>query len=219
MLLMEIDSTYIPPLAEEPTTRGIVVITHEELVARYRPLYQIPTSDGVLNIPPGLFIRDDGDIWDSHHRRMIPQFIDGAGYRAVKLNGYRCRVYRLVAFVYIPLPAKFKGNYLHAKVNHIVTNDNAHYSNLKWVTRRENAGLRIPNAEVVQMDMTGKTIRVWRTQKDAANSDARVQQGNISAMCRGRQHLKSHPRGMFTWRKAVAGEYQQWIALHPDHAT
>jgi hypothetical protein len=90
-----------------------------------------------INGFPNYFITQDGKVFTSFRNRFLSPANNGIGYLFVRLRKegkfYTKYLHRLVAENYIDNPNKLP------QVNHLDCNkSNCDYSNLEWVTEKEN---------------------------------------------------------------------------------
>lgn len=115
--------------------------------------YINPNAKMVLDMPgyfihpeyPGYAINRNGEIWSFKTNRFLTPWIHPVkGRRRVALrdiNGQRRELflYRLLGELFVPLPARFNGDFSQATINHIDHNKlNDSIENLEWCTREEN---------------------------------------------------------------------------------
>jgi hypothetical protein len=97
---------------------------------------------------------------------------DNNGYMTVRFSKpvvFQATVSRMVAFTFVPNP----NPEVNDTVNHIDENKhNNHYTNLEWVTQKENIQKRSKDTShkkrIVQMDKEGKVVKIFNTINEAA---------------------------------------------------
>lgn len=105
------------------------------------------------------YVTDDGKVFNSRLNRWTPQRFcskrNGTGYKMVTISGLDKKdfmVHRMVAELYIPNPEN------KPWVNHIDGNkENNHFSNLEWVTEKENSKHARQNG--LMCDMNGELCK------------------------------------------------------------
>jgi hypothetical protein len=137
-------------------------------------------------------VTEDGNVYSLKTHKYLKKRISLDGYYTVEANSKRCRVSRLVAFAYLPVPPT--SNYkevLHINGNKL---DN-HYTNLKWCTSSE---IKIENIrnnpdmynnqkkKVAKLDKsTSEVLETFESLQDAGKSTGFNKQ-NISKVCNGK---------------------------------
>jgi len=144
--------------------------------------------------------------------KVLSQSLDGGGYPTVGISKDGCakrvHIHRLVAVAFIP---NFDNS---PEVNHLDENKlNNRANNLEWCTRKENerwgtkrercilhtdyrAISEKNSKQLVQMDLSGNVIKVWKSLASLCRSTG-FSQGNISMCCNGKY---SKPLYGCTWK-------------------
>ena len=124
-----------------------------------------------------------GNIKNLKNGRILAERYDGAGYKAVILNGKNYNVHRLVALAFLDNPHNLP------QVNHIDEDKlNNDVSNLEWVSIEDNIRHSIHNqsCKVRQLDKDGNLIRVWDSIHQI-NRELGYARQPITKVCKGRQ--------------------------------
>lgn len=128
-------------------------------------------------------VSDKGNVKNIKTGRIFAERYDGAGYRAVTLNGKNYNVHRLVALAFIPNPQ----NLPH--INHIDEDKlNNDVKNLEWCTASENVRHSIYKqcCKVKQIDKDGNLIKIWDSFYQIERELGYARQP-ITKVCKGRQ--------------------------------
>ena len=121
----------------------------------------------------GLYaVNESGDVWSFRSQKFLKQYDNGHGYKMVNIsvdgNVFHLRVHRLVAEAFVPNP---EGK---SDIDHIDNcRDNNHYSNLRWVSAKENCNNVINNRKVSRRKLPVRCIEtgvVYQNQTEAANA-------------------------------------------------
>ena len=128
-------------------------------------------------------VSDKGNVKNVNTGRIFAERYDGAGYRAVTLNGKNYNIHRLVALAFIPNPNRLP------HINHIdedKTNNNV--ENLAWCTASENVKHSIHRqcCKVKQLTKEGELIRIWESFYQIERELGYARQP-ITKVCKGRQ--------------------------------
>lgn len=162
-----------------------------------------PPKNGV-KIPDfeDYLITEIGNVYSLKTRKYLKLLLSIDGYYKVEINNKRCRVSRLVAFAFLPLPPSID----HKEICHINGNklDN-HYKNLKWATSSEIKLINIKNnpemynnqkKKVAKLDkITGEILETY----DSLSETSRItgfNKQNISKVCNG----KVNSANGFKWK-------------------
>lgn len=94
----------------------------------------------------GYYVFEDGSVFSLKSNQFIKPYVNKDGYYVYTLyvDGIKksMKVHRLVAMLYLDLPE----NYENLTVDHLNGDkSNNHYSNLEWVTRKENNRRAVAN--------------------------------------------------------------------------
>ncbi len=128
-------------------------------------------------------ISNKGRVKNINTNRILGGKYDGAGYKAVQLDGKNYNVHRLVALAFIPNPQ----NLPH--INHIDEDKlNNDVKNLEWCTPSENVRHSIYKqcCKVKQLTKEGKLIRIWESFYQIERELGYSRQA-ITKVCKGKQ--------------------------------
>lgn len=128
-------------------------------------------------------VSSKGRVKNLKTNRILGGRYDGAGYKAVILNGKNYNVHRLVALAFLDNPNKLP------QVNHIDEDKlNNDVKNLEWVSIEDNIRHSIHNqsCKVEQLTKDGNLIRVWDSIHQI-NRELGYARQAITKVCKGRQ--------------------------------
>lgn len=151
-------------------------------------------QDGIFYDFTGCYqVSNTGKVRSLHSNILLSQHPSHNGYLRVTLynKGIRlhCRVNRLVAYAFVPIPEGADVNTLDANhLNEVVTDN--HASNLSWTTRKEN--INYGSANERRAKTLGKKVRcvdtgiVYDSITDA-HEETGCSVSGISKCCHGKQ--------------------------------
>lgn len=173
--------------------------------------YQICEESGLIYrlIDNRLAVRIDGMVKNINRLTNSKNFwnngyVNGNGYRQIRLNDKMCRVHRLVGELFIPNPEGYP------YINHIDGDkSNNHINNLEWTTARENIrhsfanGLQVAKKsaehhcarKIGRFSLVGELLETYHGGRQLMEQQGYCP-GNIYKCCKGK--LKEH-KG-FIWR-------------------
>lgn len=161
----------------------------------------------------GIYIYDDGRIWNEKKQKFISTSLDEKGYAKVSLwvnkKVRTMKIHRLVAKYFVPNPYNYK------EVNHKDENKiNNRASNLEWCDRKYNVNYGNRNKKasqslcnnstskrVLQYDKNGNFIEEYPSLHEAARQLGKESvhgEQNISACARG----KTETAYSYVWKFA-----------------
>lgn len=156
----------------------------------------IPGFEGLYRIDINI---TEVRCWSVRRGKYLSNNIDKRNKRIIwnLFKNGKAKCYQAAKWVAITFPELVQGEYFEgAEIDHIDTNRlNNHPSNLRWVTRKENANnpLTIVHKKesskaskpVLQYTLEGKYIAEYSSQTEA-EIETGIAQANISFCCRGK---------------------------------
>lgn len=140
----------------------------------------------------GYILYDDGRVYSEKSNKFLKDTFDSNGYQYVNLHNGKSRKWpkkhRLIGIAFVENPDNKE------QINHIDGNkNNNHYSNLEWVTNKENRIHGIENGllnfiqyNIEQYDLDGNYIQTYHTAEEALESlGIDGSPGNIGRVIRG----------------------------------
>lgn len=138
---------------------------------------------------PNYLVSNTGKVRNDSTKRELIGDLNNCGYRRIATPTKRYFVHRLVAEAFVENPCN------KPQVNHIDgCKTNNHYSNLEWVTARENdrhafnVGLRTPtnNRRAAKLSEDGVVLETFESISETGSH-------NVGEVCRGhREHALGH---------------------------
>ena len=144
--------------------------TDEEIwkeIQGFEGLYEVSSHGRVRNLRTG---------------RILGDRYDGAGYKAVLLDGKNYYIHRLVALAFLDNPNNLP------QVNHIdEKKDNNDISNLEWCTASQNQrhSAHQHSCKINQITKDGELVKAWQSSWQI-NRETGYDQGYIIKCCRGK---------------------------------